>query len=143
MKRGYFGIGCINMKTDLNYGTLFRTAQVFEADFLFLIGRRFKKMASDTGKSFKHIPVFEYQTFEDFRAHIPFNCRIVAVETEGLMMLADFVHPENACYLLGAEDHGIPKEVLEKCHQIVRLPGERSLNVAVAGSIVIYDRITK
>jgi len=29
------------------------------------------------------------------------------------------------------------------CHQVVRLPGERSLNVAVAGSIVIYDRITK
>jgi tRNA G18 (ribose-2'-O)-methylase SpoU len=132
------------MKTDLNYGTLFRTAQVFNADFLFLIGRRFKTMASDTGKSFRHIPVFEYQTFEDFRSHLPYNCQLVAIEMDDkARLLKDFTHPERACYLLGAEDYGISKEVLGQCHQIIKLPGERSLNVSVAGSIVLYDRITR
>ena len=30
--RGFFGIGCLNMKTHYNYGTLFRTALIMEAD---------------------------------------------------------------------------------------------------------------
>ncbi len=34
-KKGYYGIGCLGMKTKDNYGTLFRTAQVFNADFIF------------------------------------------------------------------------------------------------------------
>ena len=41
--KGYFGIGCLNMKTAENYGTLFRTAQILGADFIFMIGSRFKK----------------------------------------------------------------------------------------------------
>ena len=44
MKRdGYFGIGVMGLKYDDNYGTLLRTAQVFGADFIFIIGRRYKK----------------------------------------------------------------------------------------------------
>jgi len=41
-KDNFFGIGCENMKNDLNYGTLFRTAQIFNADFIFLIGKSSK-----------------------------------------------------------------------------------------------------
>lgn len=43
----------------------------------------------------------------------------------------------------GAEEYGLPKEVLEKCHQIVQIPGSYCLNVATAASIVMYDRINK
>ena len=143
-KNGFFGIGCINMKNGLNYGTLFRTAQIFEADFIFLIGKRFKPQSSDTMKSYRHIPLFEYESFDEFNAHRPYSCELIAIELdERAKTLKDFVHPKQACYLLGAEDNGIPKEVLQKCQRIVRLPGERSLNVSVAGSIVLYDRISK
>jgi len=55
--------------------------------------------------------------------------------------LERYVHPARACYLLGAEDHGLTKEALLQCHELVRLQGERSMNVAVAGSIVLYHRI--
>jgi len=32
---------------------------------------------------------------------------------------------------------------LKKCHSIVQLYGDHCMNVAVAGSIVMYDRQTK
>jgi tRNA G18 (ribose-2'-O)-methylase SpoU len=144
MKQGYFGIGCQNMKTNHNYGTLFRTAQVMGADFLFLIGPRFKRQASDTMKSWRHLPVFQYTDFSDFQKHRPFDCKLIGVELEtNATELKDFVHPKQACYLLGAEDNGLTKEALVHCDEIVFLPTERSLNVSVAGSIVIYDRIVK
>ena len=141
---GYFGIGCINMKTHYNYGTLFRTAQILNADFIFLIGKRFQKQPSDTMKSWKHIPLFEYDSFEDFNNHRPHDCKLIGIEmAENAIPLSEFKHPKNACYLLGAEDNGLTKEAINNCQELVCLHGERSMNVSVAGSIVLHDRITK
>ena len=143
-KNGFFGIGCLNMKTSENFGTLFRTAQVLNADFIFLIGTRFKRQSSDTMKSWRHIPLFEYDNFEDFNKHRPYDCRLVGIELiESATPIKTFKHPKRACYLLGAEDNGLTKEAISACQEIVYLPGERSLNVATAGSIVLFDRINK
>ena len=38
---------------------------------------------------------------------------------------------------------GLPEEVIAACDDIIQLPGDYSLNVSVAGSIVIYDRLLK
>ena len=142
--KGYFGIGVQNMKNSINYGTLFRTAQILNTDFIFLIGCRFKAMASDTMKSWKHIPLFVYSDFEDFNDHRPYDCPLIGIElTENATPLHEYVHPKKACYLLGAEDNGLTKEAIKACQDIIVLEGERSMNVAVAGSIVLYDRITK
>lgn len=128
----------------MNYGSMFRTAQVFGADFIFLIGNRFKPQATDTMKSFRHIPTFVYSNFDDFNAHRPFDCKLIGIElTSTATPIRDFKHPKQACYLLGAEDNGLTKEAISKCQEIVILPGERSLNVAVAGSIVLFDRLNK
>lgn len=144
MKTGYFGIGCLNMKNNLNYGTLFRTAQIFEADFIFLIGKRFKKQPSDTMKSWRHIPTFSYETFDQFMKGRPFDCQLIGIEmTESATPIKDFKHPKQAVYLLGAEDTGLSEEALSACQDVIYLPGARSLNVAVAGSIVLFDRINK
>ncbi len=143
-ENGYFGIGCLNMKTSMNYGTLFRTAQIFEADFIFLISSRFKKQSSDTMKSWRHLPLFIYTNFEDFNSHSPYDCQLIGIELiESAKSLSVFEHPKRACYLLGAEDNGLTNEAIKACQSIIKLPGERSLNVSVAGSIVLYDRITK
>lgn len=140
----YFGIGCLNMKNSMNYGTLFRTAQIFGADFIFLIGCRFKHQASDTMKSWQHIPTFEYKDFKDFNAHRPYDCRLIGIELiKSATPINNFKHPKQACYLLGSEDSGLTREAIDCCQEIIYLPGERSLNVSVAGSIVLYDRIQK
>lgn len=141
---GYFGIGCLGMKTSDNYGTLFRTAQVFNADFIFLIGCRFKQQASDTMKSWRHMPCWLFDTFEDFNRFRAYDCPLIGVELNPrAKTIKSFVHPKRAIYLLGAEDHGLTDNILDKCQDIIQLPGERSLNVATAGSIVLYDRINK
>jgi len=141
---GYFGIGCLNMKRSTNFGTLFRTAQIFNADYIFLIGTRFVPQVSDTMESWRHIPMFIYRDFKDFNDHRPYSCKLIGIElTDNATMLCDFIHPAQACYLLGAEDYGLTPEAISKCQEIICLPGEKSLNVSVAGSIVIYDRIAK
>ncbi|RZJ99745.1 MAG: TrmH family RNA methyltransferase, partial [Flavobacterium sp.] len=40
----------------------------------------------------------------------------------------------------GAEDHGLSSKVIARCHHLVKFKSQKSLNVAVAGSIVMYDR---
>lgn len=132
------------MKTSMNYGSLFRTAQIMGADFIFLIGCRFKHQATDTMKSWRHMPLFEYKDFADFNSHRPFDCRLIGVELiKTATPIKDYKHPKQACYLLGAEDNGLTRQAVDACQDIIYLPGERSLNVAVAGSIVLYDRINK
>lgn len=142
--KGFAGIGCMNMKTAVNYGTLFRTAQIFEIDFIFVIGCKFKPQASDTMKSWRHMPAYSFTDFKDFNEHRPYDCELIGIEiTDESIPIYRFSHPKNACYLLGAEDNGLTKEAINSCQKIIQIPGSRSLNVSVAGSIVLYDRILK
>jgi tRNA G18 (ribose-2'-O)-methylase SpoU len=142
--RGYFGIGIEHVKSEVNVGTLFRSAMILGADFAFTIGRRYPKQSSDTLKSWRHVPFIEYADFDDFYSHLPLECRLVGVEiVPEAKPLAQFTHPERAVYLLGAEDHGLSKRALAKAHFKVVLPGAYCLNVSTAGAIVMYDRITK
>jgi len=142
--RGYCGIGVLNIKQKVNYGTLFRSAYVFGADFIFLIGKRFKKQCSDTVRSERHVPLFEYPSFDDFYSHIPYDCKLVSVEIcEKAKLIRTFSHPERAVYLLGQEDGSLPEQVIEKSFGVIKIPTRYCLNVAVAGSIVLFDRYNK
>lgn len=139
--RGYFEIGVYNPKTEVNIGTLWRSAYQLGASGIFTIGRRYKKQSSDTVHAFNHVPLRNYEDYEDFKEHIPFGCQIIPIEMGG-HGLSNIVHPERAVYLLGAEDYGLPEKILEKCNLIISLEsiGTNSYNVAVAGSIVMYHR---
>ena len=142
--RGYFGIGIYHGKTAVNYGSLYRTAWIFGAAFVFIIGARFPKQVSDTVNSWKHIPAFEFDSFDSFQSLRPIDCYLIGIElSEKAKPIEKFSHPERSIYLLGAEDHGLPGKILDKCQSVVVLPGDFSLNVAVAGSIVLYDRLAK
>jgi tRNA G18 (ribose-2'-O)-methylase SpoU len=137
----FFGIGILHGKTPENLGVLWRTAQNFGASYIFTIGKRYANQASDTHNAVKSLPYFHYETFTDFFNHLPKGARIVGIEkTEKATSLEDFNHPKRCVYLLGAEDHGLSNEAIEKSHFLVQFPSEYSLNVAVAGSIVMYDR---
>lgn len=144
MNRGFFEIGIYRGKTPANVGTLWRTAFQMGAAGIFTVGRRYPNQASDTVQAWKHVPMREFLDFEALLAGLPFSTPIVAVEMGG-RPLANFTHPERAVYLLGAEDHGIPPAILARCHHVVSLPAIRtaSYNVAVAGAMVMNDRLTK
>jgi tRNA(Leu) C34 or U34 (ribose-2'-O)-methylase TrmL len=141
--RGYFGIGAVLLKTEVNFGTMVRTAEAFGAAFCFTVGRRYKHQTSDTTKSCRHLPIFHYADLDEFWRHIPFDCVPVAVEVGGAKLLPHLAHPRSAVYLLGPEDGNLPKEILERAPITVSIPAARCLNVATAASIVMYDRIAK
>lgn len=149
-KRGYFGVGVYRPKTKRNTGILWRTAQVIGADFIFTIQERHErlskdiaiKQATDTMNAWKHVPYMRFESVEQLIQSIPLAC-LVGIELDPRATnLEVFSHPERAIYLLGAEDDGLPTDVLNLCKNLVVLP-TGNLNVAVAGSIVLYDRIRK
>ena len=110
---------------------------------MFVIGH-YKPVATDTLRSWRHVPLFEYESFGQFYSSLPKDARLVGIELdERSVPLAGYRHPERAVYLLGSETDGLSQEALEHCTDVVQIPGEFSLNVSVAGSIVLYDRLLK
>ncbi len=144
MARGYFEIGICNGKTPSNLGTLWRSAYQLGAAGIFTVGRRYKPQCSDTCQAPRHIPLREFDHIGAFLPARPRGCCIVAVEMGG-SLLADFEHPKRALYMLGAEDSGLSEEALGVADHIVSIEAVRvaSFNVAVAGSIVMHDRLIK
>lgn len=142
--RGYFEIGVWQGKASVNVGTLWRSAYQLGAAGIFTVGQRYPKQASDTIKAWRHLPYREFTTLEELHTSLPYSCSIVGIEIGG-KPLKTFRHPERCLYLLGAEDHGLTEEALRYCHYTVSLAAVRtySFNVAVAGSIVMYDRFQK
>ena len=139
--RGYFEIGIYHGKTKANLGTLWRSAYQLGAAGIFIIGHRYYKQGSDTSKSWRHIPLREYRDFTHFLDNRPYDCHLIGVEMGGLKLEA-YHHPERAIYLLGAEDHGLPRHIVEQCQSLISLSSlnTNSFNVAVAGTIVMYHR---
>ncbi len=143
-KRGYFGIGIFNGKCEQNIGTLWRSADILGASFVFTIGNRYKRQNSDTMKSYRRIPLYHYADYDDFFDHVPFDCPVVAVElADWSIPLEKYQHRERCIYLLGAEDHGLPQQIMNRCVETVQLIGSYCYNVSTAGSIVMYDRAVK
>lgn len=141
---GYFGIGVYQVKRAQNVGMLWRGAWQLGAAFLFTIGTRYKPTSDDVFQTWKQVPLFRYETFEQMTTASAYSCQLVGVEMGGTS-LPDFVHPDRAVYLLGAEDGGLPNDIRDQCHQVISIPAMRyeSYNVAVAGTLVMYDRMVK
>lgn len=146
MPRGYFAIGIFEPKIEANEGVLMRSAFLYEAAFVFTIGSRYTRVAADTPNTQLNIPLFNVKTFDELKAFVPTKSSIVGVELSPVATsLPRFKHPDRAIYLLGAEDHGLTEEVMNGCDHLVQIPTPKpySMNVSVAGSILMYDRMVK
>lgn len=147
MARGYCAIGIFEPKTIDNLGLLFRSAHLLGADFLFTIGHRYRRQVADTSNASAHVPYFSFADWPDFLAHLPqprSSLQLVGVElVEQAVELERWIHPERAIYLLGGEDRTLSTEVLATCDEVVKIHSSHCLNVAVSGSIVLYDRQAK
>ena len=144
LEQGFFGIGIQNGKTPENLGVLWRSAQNLGASFIFTIGNRYAKQACDTHKAIGAMPYFHYKTFDEFYEHLPKGAMLVGVELDKkAVSLETFEHPRRCVYLLGAEDNGLSRIAMDKSHFLIKFKSVLSLNVSVAGSIVMYDRQSK
>jgi tRNA (guanosine-2'-O-)-methyltransferase len=121
-----------------------RSAVCLGADFIFVIGRRYDRQATDTVAAHRHIPLYVYSDLDDFNTHRPYDAPLIGVElTDEATPLERFSHPERAIYLLGPEDGSLTRRALEMCQHVVKFQSAYCLNVAAAGSIVMYDRQMK
>ncbi|HWU27357.1 MAG TPA: RNA methyltransferase [Rhizomicrobium sp.] len=140
--RGYFGAGVDGVSKPMNLGNLLRISHAFGASFFFTIAGRVKlsEAQSDTSSAAGHMPVYQFGTIGDFR--LPQNCRLVGVEiTDDAVDLPRFRHPLRAAYVFGAERMALSRETLARCEFVVRIPTRFSINVGMAGAIVMYDRL--
>jgi tRNA G18 (ribose-2'-O)-methylase SpoU len=141
--RGYFGIGVEGISKPMNLGAVLRTAHAFHASFAFSIDALFDVdavLASDTSIAFNSLPVQLYDRVEDFS--LPIGCRLIGIEiTDRAIDLPSFTHPLAAAYVLGAEQDSLSEALQERCDFVVRIPTKFCVNLAVAGAIVMYDRM--
>ena len=141
--RGYFAIGVDGISKAMNLGNLLRSAHAFGASFFFTINAQTKlsDAASDTSNASGHLPVYQFKSVEDFR--LPQGCQLVGVEiTDDAVKLPSFRHPLRAAYVFGGERTSISPAVLARCVHVVKIPTRFSVNVGVAGAILMYDRMT-
>ena len=141
--RGYFGIGIEGVSKPMNLGSLLRTAHAFEASFLFTIGGSVSRRQienADTSSAMANLPLHEYPDLASFQ--LPRGCRLIGIELlPDAIDMPSFRHPPQAAYVLGAERTSLSPELQARCDFIVRIPTRFCVNLAVAGAIVMYDRM--
>ena len=140
--RGYFAIGAERTSKALNLGNLMRSAHGFGASFTFTIGATYKALEAraDTSKGQDHLPHYNWAGLEEMQ--LPLHCRLVGIElVPDAIDLPSFRHPTRAAYVLGPERGSLSAPLLERCDFVVKIPTKFCVNVAIAGAIVMYDRI--
>ena len=140
--RGYFAIGAEGISKPMNLGNLMRSAHGFGASFIFTINAtyRAKQMRSDTSQAYNHVPYYAWDNISQMA--LPKGCQLVGVElVDGASDLPSFRHPSQAAYVLGPERGELSPEMLARCSHVVKIPTSFCINVAMAGAIVMYDRI--
>lgn len=141
-RRGYFGIGVEGASKPMNFGNLSRSAHGFGASFVFTVApaRTIGRPPSDTSRSHDHIPWYSFASVAEMR--LPDDCRLVGVElVENAIELPSFRHPTKAAYVLGPEGGSLSPEMLARCEFVVQIPIAFCINLAMAGVVVMYDRM--
>jgi tRNA G18 (ribose-2'-O)-methylase SpoU len=142
--KGYFGIGVENVSKAMNAGAVMRTAHAFGANFSFFVGGPLDKKEirlSDTSKTENSLPTYFYDKPADIQ--LPKGCKLVGIELlDDADYLPSFRHPRLAAYILGSERLGLSENIISKCDYIIKVPTKFSLNLALTGGIVLYDRLT-
>ncbi len=141
--RGYFAIGAENISKPMNLGNLIRSAHAFGASFFFTIAPVFaagEVRLSDTSDAASHLPLYNYDSVDALT--LPRGCALIGVElSDDAVELPSFHHPGAAAYVFGPERGELSPELQARCQQLVKIPTKFSLNVGIAGAIVMYDRL--
>ncbi|NUP89533.1 MAG: TrmH family RNA methyltransferase [Candidatus Sumerlaeia bacterium] len=142
-----FAVAVVNMSKEMNIGSLLRTAHAAAVRELILVGETsYNTYAAATAE--KWTPVRCVPAPAEFVAEAQAaGHSLVAVERDPrAISLFEAAYPPRPVFVLGAEKYGVPPEILDASTLIVEIPQwglVPSLNVAAAGSLVIYDHLAK
>lgn len=140
--RGFFAVGAEGISKPMNLGNLIRSAHAFGASFVFLVNADYSVRAarSDTSQAEHQLPVYDFAAADELR--LPRGCRLVGCElVDEAVDLPSFRHPLSAAYVFGPERSSLSPAMLARCDHVVRIPTRFCINLAVAGAVVMYDRL--
>ena len=140
--RGYFGIGAEGISKPMNVGNLVRSAHAFGASFLFLVDAHhtIETAHADTSEAERQVPLYRFDSVDALL--LPRGCTLIGVELlDEAADLPSFRHPLNAAYVFGPERGALSPAMVERCDHVVRIPTRFCINLAVAGAVVMYDRM--
>jgi len=143
-----------NVRSFHNVGSVFRTADAFLVEKIYLCGITAKPPHKDIRKTAlgaTETVVWEYvkdtlEVVEKLKAE---NIKILSIEqAENAVMLNDFLPEANQAYAIvfGNEVKGVQQEVVSISDTVVEIPqfgSKHSLNISVSAGVVIWDLAMK
>lgn len=129
----------------VNIGTIVRSAVAFGVEGLMVVGDRKKVRSFGDQNTLRFLDMQEFQTLKECKEEITRqNFRLVGIEIDQRSRnVAKHPFTGNTVFVLGNEGTGLGKNILEICDDLVYIPqhfpGTASLNVAIAGSIVLHQ----
>ncbi|NND16398.1 MAG: RNA methyltransferase [Eudoraea sp.] len=142
-----------NVRSLNNVGSIFRTADAFRIEKIYLCGitaqpphRDIQKTALGATES------VEWQYEEDILKLLPrlrTDYQLLAIEqTEEAVLLPDFAPVKETKYALvfGNEVKGVQQEAIDLCHDALEIPQsgtKHSFNIAVSVGILLWDIFSK
>lgn len=139
--RGFAAVGLHQPKTPANVGSVLRAAHCYGVAMVAHTGQRYRTAATDTMKSWRHLPLLQT---DDLRLVVPHDCVPVAIDLlPGARDLTTYTHPERAIYIFGPEDGTLGPGITSWCRDKVMVPTAFCMNLAAAVNVVLYDRMLK
>ncbi|UCB51757.1 MAG: RNA methyltransferase [Candidatus Zixiibacteriota bacterium] len=130
-----------------NVGTLIRTADAFGVDGVILSDDTVelynpKVLRSSMGSVF-HLPILDEVDLKKAVAQLKRRkFKILGTDIEKGRGIETLNPSGKICLLIGSEAEGLDRRLLELCDRVVHIPTSgqaESLNVAVAGGILLYE----
>lgn len=141
--RGFFAIGAEGISKPPNLGALIRTGHAFGAAYAFSVAPATDAVdfgSADTSEAARNLPFYRFPTVADFL--LPQGAKLIGVELlDEAVDLPSFRHPRQAVYVLGPERGGLSDAMVARCDHVVKIPTRFSINVSLAGALVLYDRL--
>jgi tRNA G18 (ribose-2'-O)-methylase SpoU len=143
-----------NVRSLNNVGSIFRTADAFLVEAVYLCGitgtppnKEIQKTAlgATESVSWKHYANTSEAVIELRNT----NYQVYAIEqAEKAIMLNNFIPDNNCKYALifGNEVNGVEQEVINECHGVIEIPQtgtKHSLNISVSVGVLIWDVFSK
>lgn len=142
-------ICCSNVIRDFNFGSVIRSANSFNAKEVVLTGRKSYDRRGTVGAHNYMTVSYIEDINEAFAAYRSQGYTIVAAEYDETRIqfnLQDYNWNEKTFLVFGEEGRGLESDILDSVDDIVYIPmygSVRSMNVASASSVFMYDYMTK
>ena len=133
-----------------NLGAILRTAEAAGVDAVVMTNRQKHGHSEVVSRvsmgASERLLVVETNMFDGIKRLKQAGCTVVGVEVGGKMPYYDVPTRGWTAYLLGGEDQGLSKNLLDRCDLTVDVPMKgkvTSLNVGVTTAVVLFDHLRR